>query len=82
MKTISMAYAKANLKELVERASKGERITISRYKKPVAELGPSSLAFQPKPKFGTGKGKVRFIDPRALEPLTDEEAEAFVEGRY
>jgi len=44
MDTISMAYAKAHLPELVERASQGERITIVRYKKPVAELGPSSKA--------------------------------------
>lgn len=82
MDTISMAYAKANLPELVERASKGERITIVRYRKPVAELGPSSVVFKLKPKFGTGKGKVKLIDPRALEPMTDEEADAFVEGRY
>jgi antitoxin (DNA-binding transcriptional repressor) of toxin-antitoxin stability system len=82
MDTISMAYAKANLPELVERASRGERITIVRYKKPVAELGPSPAAEKLKPKFGTGKGKVRLIDPRALEPMTDEEANVFIEGRY
>jgi len=82
METVSMAYAKANLPELVERASRGEHITIARYKKPVAELGPSAAAEKQKPKFGTGKGKAYLIDPRALDPMTDEEVEAFVEGRY
>jgi antitoxin (DNA-binding transcriptional repressor) of toxin-antitoxin stability system len=77
-----MAFAKAHLPELVERASKGERITIVRYKKPVAELGPSSEAHKRKPKFGTLKGKAYLIDPRALEPMTDEEVDAFLEGRY
>lgn len=77
-----MAYAKAHLPELVERASRGERITIVRYKKPVAELGPSPKVKKPKPKFGTGKGKAFLIDPRALEPMTDEEVDAFLEGRY
>lgn len=77
-----MAYAKAHLPELVERASRGERITIVRYKKPVAELGPSPKAEKLKPKFGTGKGKAFLIDPRALDPMTDEEVDAFLEGRY
>ena len=77
-----MAYAKANLPELVERASKGERITIVRYKKPVAELGPSSVAEKRKPKLGTGKGKISLADLRAFDPMTDEEVDAFIEGRY
>ena len=64
MVAVSMAYAKTHLTELVERASRGERITILRYKKPVAELGPSSAAEKLKPKFGTGEGKAYLIDPR------------------
>lgn len=81
MATVSMDYAKAHLPELMERVARGERITISRYKKPVAELGPSPLADN-KPKFGTGKGKAYLIDPHALDPMTDEEADAFIEGYY
>jgi antitoxin (DNA-binding transcriptional repressor) of toxin-antitoxin stability system len=82
MGTFSMAYAKAHLPELIERVSRGERITISRYKKPVAELGPSPQAEKPRPKFGTLKGKAILIDPRALDPMTDEEVDAFLAGRY
>jgi antitoxin (DNA-binding transcriptional repressor) of toxin-antitoxin stability system len=82
MKTTTMAYAKAHLPELIERVARGERIIIMRYKKPVAELGPSLAAEKPQRKFGTGKGKAFLIDPRALKPLTDAEADAFIEGRY
>ena len=81
MKTATMAYAKAHLPKLIERVARGERITILRYKKPVAELGPSPAAEKPKPKFGTGKGKVHY-DPDAFKPMTDEEVDAFIEGRY
>ena len=83
METVSMAYAKANLPELVERVSHGERIAIVRYKKPVAELGPSAVANKLKRKLGTGKGKVSLADLRALAPMTDAEVESFVEtGSY
>lgn len=81
MTTVNIAYARANFQKLLERASKGERITISRYDKPVAELGPSAAAEKPKPKFGTLKGKVHY-DPDMFKPMTDEEVDAFLEGRY
>ncbi len=67
--------------ELIERVAQGERTTITCYKNPIAEIGPSSKGEKPVPKFGTGKGKVVLLDPRALEPMTDEEVEAFIEGR-
>jgi antitoxin (DNA-binding transcriptional repressor) of toxin-antitoxin stability system len=82
MRTATMAYAKAHLPELVERVSRGERITIMRYKKPVAELGPSPVAEKPKPKFGTLKGKVILYDPNAFKPMTDGEVDALIDGRY
>jgi antitoxin (DNA-binding transcriptional repressor) of toxin-antitoxin stability system len=77
-----MAYTKAHLPELAQRVARGERVTILRYGKPVMELRPSAVAEKPGPKFGTGKGKAYLIDPRALEPMTNEEADAFIEGRY
>lgn len=81
MKTTTMAYAKAHLPQLIERVARGERITILRYRKPVAELGPSAAAENPKPIFGTLKGKVHY-DPDAFKPMTDEEVDAFIAGRY
>jgi hypothetical protein len=36
---------------------------------------------RPKPKFGTLKGKV-ILDPHVFDPMTDEEVDAWIEGRY
>ncbi len=82
MRTVSAAYAKANLPELLKDVEKGKSIVISRYKKPIALISPAPEAEKPKPKFGTLKGKVKLIDPHAFDPMTDEEVDAFIEGRY
>jgi prevent-host-death family protein len=79
MENVKIAYAKAHLPELLERVARGERILISRYNTPVAELIPPPE--KPKRKFGTGKGKVRIIDPHCFDPMTDEEVEGWIKGR-
>jgi prevent-host-death family protein len=81
MADVKIAYAKAHLPELLARVARGERIVISRYNTPMAELGPPPPAEKAQRKFGTGKGKAMLIDPRALDAMTDEEANAFLEGR-
>jgi prevent-host-death family protein len=43
-KVVNMHAAKTRLSQLVARAEKGERITIARAGKPVAELGPPRRA--------------------------------------
>ncbi len=35
-----------------------------------------------KPKFGTGRGKIKVNDADWWKPMTDQEVEAFLEGRY
>lgn len=80
--TVTAAYAKAHLPELLKQAQKGKTIVISRYLKPVAVIAPVPEAERPRPKFGTGKGKARLIDPHAFDPMTDEEVDALIEGRY
>lgn len=82
MATVKIAYAKAHLPELLARVARGERIVIARYNTPMAELVPPPNVEIAQRKFGTGKGKARLIDPRALEPMTDAEADAFLKGRY
>jgi prevent-host-death family protein len=82
MEIVKMAYAKANLPKLLARVARGERIVISRYNTPMAELVPPSTVETAKRRFGTGKGKAMLIDPHALGPMTDEEADAFLKGRY
>jgi len=81
MKTVTAAYAKANLPELLKRVQRGERVTISRYNKPVAQMVPPPPEERPVPKFGTGKGKVKIVNPNWAKPMTDEEVDAFMEGR-
>ena len=82
MKTVSAAYARANFPELLDRVAKGDRVTISRYNRPVADLVPTVQAQRPVPKFGTGKGKVKIIDPKWADPLTDEEVDDLLTGKY
>jgi prevent-host-death family protein len=82
MANVKIAYAKAHLAKLMARVAQGERITISRHGVPMAELVPAPNAEKVQPKFGTGKGKAMLIDPRALDPMTDDEADTFLYGRY
>ena len=81
MAEVKVAYAKAHLPQLLARVARGERIVISRYNMPMAELVPPPKAEKAQRKFGTGKDKAMLIDPRALDPMTDEEADAFLQGR-
>ena len=80
--TVTAAYAKANLPELLKAVERGETVTISRYNKPIADLVPSKGASKPARVFGSGKGKVIIHDPHWAEPLSDEEYEDFLQGRY
>ena len=79
---VSVADAKNKLPELIKAAEKGERITICRRGKPVADLVRTVASEKKKPKFGTLKGKVIIHDPDWWKPMTDEEVDAFLEGRY
>ncbi|HMJ62496.1 MAG TPA: type II toxin-antitoxin system prevent-host-death family antitoxin [Bryobacteraceae bacterium] len=78
---ISIAEAKAKLTQLIHAVEKGEKVTISRHGRPVVDLVPTDWEQRQKPKFGTGKGKFT-VDPHAFDPMTDEEVDAFLEGRY
>ncbi len=83
-KTISVAQARAQLPKLLDDVEKGKSIVISRYNKPVAIVSPLPAAKAEKPvrRYGTGKGRVRILDPHWADPMTDEEVEAMMEGRY
>lgn len=79
---VSASYAKANLPELLKAVEQGKTITISRYNKRIAELAPCRPSRKPARKFGTLKGKIKIIDPNWAAPMSDEEVEAFLAGRY
>lgn len=83
-KTVSVAHARANLPQLLRDVERGKSIVIARYKRPIAMISPMPKGESEKParRFGTGKGRIQIPDPHWADPMTDEEVEAFVEGRH
>jgi prevent-host-death family protein len=79
---VSVANAKNKLPELIKAVEKGEAVTICRRGVPVVDLVPTKAATGKKPRFGTLRGRIIIHDPDWWKPMTDEEAEAFIEGRY
>ena len=79
---VSVAEAKNKLPELIRAVEAGETVTICRRGTPVVNLVPTTAPEPRKRKFGTLKGKIKINDPNWWKPMTDEEVDAFVEGRY
>lgn len=79
---VSVAEAKNKLTQLIAAVEKGERVTICRHGKPVVDLVQTQAVEPPKREFGTLKGKIKIYDPDWARPMTDEEVDAFIEGRY
>jgi prevent-host-death family protein len=79
---VSVADAKNKLPKLIKAAEKGERVTICRRGKPVADLVRTASSSRKKPKFGTLKGKVIIHDPDWWKPMTEKEVDDLLEGRY
>jgi antitoxin (DNA-binding transcriptional repressor) of toxin-antitoxin stability system len=77
-----VAEAKNKLPALLKRAESGERVTICRRGEPVVDLVRTTVATKRKRKFGTMKDKAWVIDPDWWKPMSEEETEAFLEGRY
>lgn len=80
---VNVAYLRENLQRVLRDVEKGKTVVISRYKKPVAVISPPPRQEnRGVRRFGTGKGRIRIIDPHWADPMTDEEVDAFLEGRY
>jgi prevent-host-death family protein len=79
---VSVADAKNRLPELINAAENGESVTICRRGTPVVDLVPTQAPREEKPQFGTLRGKVVEVDPDWWKPMTDEEVDDFLEGRY
>ena len=80
---MSVTEAKNKLTRLLMAVEKGERVTIERHGQIIAEIVRPSR--KRAPKFGTLKGLVRMSPKQfraATRPMTDEEADAFLNGRY
>ena len=79
---VSVADAKNRLPELIKAVENGESVTICRRGTPVADLVPAKDDKDNKPKFGTLRGKIIEVDPDWWKPMSDEEVDDFLEGRY
>jgi prevent-host-death family protein len=79
---ISVADAKNKLPELIRAVEGGESVTICRRGVPVADLVRTKEPTRKKRKLGTLRGKIRILDPNWWKPMTDQEIDAFLEGRY
>jgi prevent-host-death family protein len=77
---VSVAEAKNTLPRLIKAVEDGESVTIYRHGTPVVDIVRTTKADPEKPKFGTLKGKV-ILDPDWWKPMTDDEVEAFLDGR-
>jgi prevent-host-death family protein len=78
---VSVAEAKNKLPELIKAAEHGERVTICRRGLPVVDIVRTATSGSLSPKFGTLKGAVAIQDPEWWKPMSEDEAEAFLDGR-
>lgn len=81
---VNVAYFRQNLQRLLKDVQQGKTVVISRYNKPVAVISPAPAKPETKGvrRLGTGKGRIRIIDPHWADPMTDQEVDTFLEGRY
>lgn len=79
---VSVAEAKNRLPELIKAVEDGEPVTICRRGTPIVDIVRTTQSNQEKPRFGTLKGKIVIHDPDWWKPMTDDEVDAFLEGRY
>jgi prevent-host-death family protein len=80
---VSVTEAKNKLTQLLTAVERGERVTIRRHGRIVAELVQPSA--RRAPKFGTLNGVVHMSPEQfrdATRPMTEEESEAFLRGQY
>ena len=78
----SVADAKNKLPEIIKAVEDGEDVTICRRGIPVVDIVRTKKPSGKPRLFGTLKGKIEIIDPAWWKPMTDREAEDFIEGKY
>jgi prevent-host-death family protein len=78
---VNVAEAKNKLPELIKAVESGESVTICRRGVPVADLVGTKEPARKNRKLGTLRGKIQILDPHWWRPMTEEEVDAFLEGR-
>jgi prevent-host-death family protein len=81
MASYNIHEAKSSLSQLVKKTEQGEEVIIMRNGEPVAKLVRYRRPRQKKINLGFAAGLVKEIDKDWWKPMTDEEAEAWIEGR-
>jgi len=81
MASYNIHEAKSSLSRLLKETEQGEEVIIMRNGEPVAKLVRYRRPRQKKIKLGFGAGLAQEIDKDWWKPMTDEEAEAWIEGR-
>ena len=79
---VSVADAKNKLPELIKAVESGESVTICRRGVPVVDLVRTKKSSRKVRKFGAFKGKIQVLDPDWWKPMSDQEADDFIAGRY
>ncbi len=77
---VSVAEAKNKLTQLLKAAEKGQRITICRRGKPIADIVRAEAPTTKKREFDTLKGKIIVHDPNWWHPMTDAEVDEMLES--
>ena len=81
MANYNIHEAKSSLSRLIKKTEQGEEVIIMRNGEPVAKLVQYRKRRPKKIKLGFAAGLVKEIDKDWWKPMTDEEVEAWVEGR-
>jgi prevent-host-death family protein len=79
---VSVADAKNKLPELIKAVENGEPVTICRRGVPVVDIVCTKKPVRKKRILGALRGQIKIIDPDWWKPMTDEEVEDFLAGRY
>jgi antitoxin (DNA-binding transcriptional repressor) of toxin-antitoxin stability system len=79
---VNLTDARKKFPELIRAAERGEIVTICRGGVPVVDLARATTAARKRPKLGTLRGKIKIFDPDWWKPMTNDEVEAFLAGRY
>jgi antitoxin (DNA-binding transcriptional repressor) of toxin-antitoxin stability system len=77
---VNVADAKNKLPELIKAVESGASVTICRRGRPVVDLVRTIARGKGKRKLGILKGQGIEIDPDWWKPMTEEEADDFIEG--
>lgn len=78
---VSVAEAKNKFTQLLRAVEKGQRVTICRRGKPIADIVRTEAPSAKKVEFDTLKGKGIVIDPDWWKPMTDEEVDAMMSDK-